>query len=87
MASGVNATQSTGGPCVTCALRPGISQQRVAQEADCSLSMVRLLEAGWEPKGRSRVLDRIKAVLSNDEDPAADRAFAKEADRDRRGSG
>lgn len=46
----------------------GISQQRLAELADCSLSMVRVLEAGYEPE-TSRVLERISAVL-HDEAPA-----------------
>lgn len=46
----------------------GISQQRLAELASCSLSMVRILESGYEP-GASPVLDRINAVL-NDETQA-----------------
>jgi len=44
----------------------GISQQRLAELANCSLSMVRVLESGYEPES-SRVLERIASVLTNDE--------------------
>ena len=47
----------------------GISQQRLAELANCSLSMVRVLESGYEPES-SRVLERIASVLTNDVAPA-----------------
>lgn len=50
-----------------------LSQQRLAELADCSLSMVRQLESGYQPEA-SRVLDRIEAVLdlsANDDGSAA----------------
>ena len=45
----------------------GISQQRLAELAKCSVAMVQLLEGGYEP-AESRVLERIASVL-NDSDP------------------
>ena len=47
----------------------GISQQRLAELAGCSLSMVRLLDRGYAPEA-SAVLDRINSIL-NDVEPAA----------------
>jgi transcriptional regulator with XRE-family HTH domain len=41
----------------------GLSQQRVAELARCSVSYVRLLESGYQPEGGSDVLRRIAAVL------------------------
>jgi transcriptional regulator with XRE-family HTH domain len=41
----------------------GLSQERLAQLAGCSVSMVRLLESGYRPES-SHVLDRIAAALS-----------------------
>jgi predicted transcriptional regulator len=52
--------------------RRGITQQRLAELAGCSLSMVRVLEGGLLPK-RSDVLGRIVSVL-NDEEIAAKRS-------------
>jgi transcriptional regulator with XRE-family HTH domain len=49
-------------------LAAGISQQKLAQLAGCSLSMVRLVESGYRPS-TSDVLDRIATVLEDD-DPA-----------------
>lgn len=54
----------------------GISQQRLAQLADCSLSMVKLLERGYEPDAKSEVLARVVAALkdealANEKAPAA----------------
>jgi transcriptional regulator with XRE-family HTH domain len=46
----------------------GISQQRLAELAGCSLSMVRVLESGYEPE-TSRVLDRIDRVLNDETQP------------------
>jgi len=45
----------------------GFSQQRLAELAQCSVAMVQLLEGGYKP-AESRVLERIGAVL-NDDDP------------------
>ncbi len=44
-------------------LARGLSQQRVAELAGCSLNMVRLLEAGYQPTS-SRVAPRIAEVLA-----------------------
>lgn len=44
----------------------GLSQQRLAELAGCSLSMVRLVEAGYQPEP-SDVLDRITLALSKTE--------------------
>ncbi len=51
----------------------GMSQQRLAEIAGCSLSMVRLLESGYVP-GSSQVLDRIASVLcpKDDEGPVGE---------------
>jgi transcriptional regulator with XRE-family HTH domain len=43
----------------------GLTQERLSALVGCSLSYVRLLEAGYRP-GSSAVLDRVAAVL-NDE--------------------
>lgn len=56
----------------------GISQQRLAELASCSLSMVRVLESGYEP-GTSRVLDRIDRAL-NDVEPAGNGLDGKASD-------
>jgi predicted transcriptional regulator len=53
--------------------RRGITQQRLAELAGCSLSMVRILEAGAKPR-KSAVLGRIVSVL-NDEDLAGQRGL------------
>ena len=45
----------------------GLSQQRLAELAACSLAMVRLLESGYSPKD-SDVVPRIERTL-NDHDP------------------
>jgi transcriptional regulator with XRE-family HTH domain len=47
----------------------GLSQQRLAELADCSLAAVALFERGYQPD-TSAVLPRILAVL-NDERPEA----------------
>jgi transcriptional regulator with XRE-family HTH domain len=44
----------------------GLSQQQLAAAADCSLSMVRMLEAGYRPQP-STVLDRVLEVLDIDQ--------------------
>jgi DNA-binding transcriptional regulator YiaG len=48
----------------------GLSQQRIAELADCSVSMVRLLESGWRPESHSAVLDRIYSILHEEGRPA-----------------
>ncbi len=55
----------------------GLSQQRLAELAGCSLTFVRVLEAGYEP-ATSAVLPRILAVL--------DGSTTSEATVDGRGS-
>jgi transcriptional regulator with XRE-family HTH domain len=51
----------------------GLSQQKLAERAGCSIGMIRLLEAGYRPRW-SDVLERITAALAEsgreDEDPA-----------------
>lgn len=47
----------------------GLSQQRLAELAHCSVSMVRLLEAGYRPSHDSAVLSRIATVLETSEAP------------------
>lgn len=59
--------------------RAGLSQERLAHRADCSLSMVKLLERGYVPE-RSDVLDRIAAVLSSTNEGAGAGPLAKHGD-------
>lgn len=57
----------------------GLSQQRLAELAGCSLTFVRVLEAGYEP-ATSAVLPRILAVLDGPttcNDAAGNGAVAK----------
>lgn len=42
--------------------RAGLSQQALAEIAGCSVSIVRLLESGYDPP-RSAVRDRLDALL------------------------
>lgn len=44
----------------------GLSQQQLAAAADCSLSMLRMLESGYRPQP-SAVLDRVLEVLDVDQ--------------------
>jgi transcriptional regulator with XRE-family HTH domain len=44
--------------------RRGLSQQRLAELAGCSLSMVRVLESGYQPE-RSDVLPRVLLALND----------------------
>lgn len=46
----------------------GLSQEALAREANCSLSMLRLLEGGYRP-GESDVLERLEMILTNDVRP------------------
>ena len=59
----VNATERRGG---LGAVRRagGLSQQRVAELAGCSVGYVRLLESGYRPQNASEVLPLIWAVLT-----------------------
>ena len=40
-----------------------LTQEQLAQKADCSLASVRMLENGYQPKGPSEVRERIVKVL------------------------
>ena len=42
----------------------GLSRQELARLADCSLSMLHLIENGYAPPRRSRVLERLTFTLS-----------------------
>ncbi|MBN1608661.1 MAG: helix-turn-helix domain-containing protein [Polyangiaceae bacterium] len=57
--------------------RAGLSQQRLAELAGCSVSMVALLDGGYEP-AQSNVLTRVLEVL-NDDDPAGNGADVQES--------
>jgi transcriptional regulator with XRE-family HTH domain len=41
----------------------GLSQQKVAEQASCSIATVRLLERGWRPAGGSHALERVRGAL------------------------
>jgi hypothetical protein len=43
----------------------GLSQQALATRADCSISMVALLESGYRHAGESTVLARIESILGD----------------------
>jgi transcriptional regulator with XRE-family HTH domain len=64
-------TEGTDGPRLIRAQRraAGLSQQRLAELAECSVAMVRVLEGGYKP-AESRVLGRIADVF-NEKRPAA----------------
>lgn len=66
-----NATSDTGVHLRADRLAAGLSQQQLAMQADCSISMLRLLEGGYVPAS-SEVLDRLRAALchSNTSDAA-----------------
>jgi transcriptional regulator with XRE-family HTH domain len=49
----------------------GLSQQQLAGRADCSVSMVRLVESGYRPDGPSAVIERIADVLNHERPEAA----------------
>jgi transcriptional regulator with XRE-family HTH domain len=57
----------------------GLSQQRLAELAHCSMDMVRRLEAGYRPTRTSAVLPRILRVL--DESPPNERETPRLASR------
>jgi transcriptional regulator with XRE-family HTH domain len=57
-------------------LTAGLTQQQLAQRAQCSIAIVRLLESGYRP-GRSGVLPRLVAILENDTTPLAGEAVSK----------
>jgi transcriptional regulator with XRE-family HTH domain len=58
-----NATPMDGGRLKTLRQTAGLSQQRVAELAKCSVGYVRLLEAGYRPTVNTEVVGRITAVL------------------------
>jgi predicted transcriptional regulator len=59
----------------------GLTQQRLAQLADCSISYVRLLERGYEPND-STVAPRIMRAL-NDSSPGGDQGSSENGGGDR----
>ena len=71
MTISANATAPSGDLLKTARKAAGLSQQRVAELAGCSVSYVRVLEAGYRPENDSDVLSRITGVL-NDESPAGE---------------
>jgi transcriptional regulator with XRE-family HTH domain len=54
----------------------GLSQQQLAATADCSLSMVRLLETGYRPEP-SFVLDRVLKALNRNAVPRSQHSEAQ----------
>ena len=66
-----NATRQSGDHLRAARKAAGLSQQRVAELAGCSVSYVRVLESGYRPEHDSDVLVRIAGVL-NDESPAGE---------------
>ncbi len=74
-----NATAEIGANLRAARRAAGLSQQALAERAVCSVSMVRLVESGYEPDG-SLVLPRIRLALrhylTNDEGPAANGPLA-----------
>jgi transcriptional regulator with XRE-family HTH domain len=64
-AMSANARAQTGGDVRTRRRASGISQQRLAELAHCSLSMVRLLESGYQPESGT-VVERIAAALDDE---------------------
>ncbi len=73
----VNATQRLG-PIRLSREAVGLSQQRLAELAGCSLSMIRVLESGYTPR-ESDVLPRVMQAL-NDAGPADNGAGSRIAD-------
>jgi transcriptional regulator with XRE-family HTH domain len=59
-----NATASSGDPLKAARKAAGLSQQRVAELAGCSVSYVRVLESGYRPESDSTVLARIADVIN-----------------------
>lgn len=60
----------------------GLSQQRVAELAKCSLSMVRLIEGGYVPQSSdvlrqvAEALEAAASPLNDDDDRASTRSIA-----------
>lgn len=63
-------------------VQAGLSQQRVAELADCSIASIRLFEQGYSPK-HSEVLERLRKVL-DDERRSAPSAAVQESRRQAR---
>lgn len=74
---GVNATPGIG-PLRASRRAAGLSQQRLAELAGCSLTMIRVLESGYEPQN-SDVMPRVAQVL-NDAGPAGNGSGSRIAD-------
>jgi len=77
-----NGNERTGGltPLRSRRLALGLSQEKLARNADCSTAMVKLLECGFTPT-RSEVLGRIKDALAAAEAPHNDSAPAGTGER------
>ena len=70
-AMSVNITQQ-GGSLRAARKAAGLSQQRVAELAGCSLTYVRVLESGYTPRDAgSKVFCRILNVLQKERSPVA----------------
>jgi transcriptional regulator with XRE-family HTH domain len=82
-----NATDRSGDLLRAARKAAGLSQQRLAEQAGCSVSYVRVLESGYRPEAKSDVLVRIAGVL-NDENPAGEPGSRENSARQgRHGSG
>jgi DNA-binding transcriptional regulator YiaG len=87
MSISANATDRSGDLLRTARKAAGLSQQRVAELAGCSVSYVRVLESGYRPENDSDVLVRIADVL-NHESPAGEPGSREiSAGQGRHGSG
>ena len=80
----VNANPASGARLRQMRYEAGISQQRLAELARCSISSVRLLESGYEPES-SAVLDRLTAALASC--PTKSEAPAGSAEASQRSAG
>jgi transcriptional regulator with XRE-family HTH domain len=56
----------------------GLSQQRLAELAACSISTVRLVENGWQPS--DVMLDRLLIALNDERAPATARVVKESAE-------
>lgn len=60
----------------------GLSQAKLAAQANCSVSMLQLLESGYRPAGRSAVLARVlEALRLHGADQSTDRSDADNTSR------
>lgn len=66
MDTGVNANHLSGPTIRNCRRAAGLSQQALAQKAECSIGYVRVLERGYLPGKRSPTLSRIIRTLEGD---------------------